>query len=184
MNTSQTVYYNKNIPSKLVESLLGDIYPFESIDDTQPIIIDQEDSSLVISKSEIRRTEFYDAMLFNIVHIAFQSFERNSVSLSREPFWLSAIICDDVREKTELYGIKEYIYRTIMIAKRAFENIRNIHVSFERDQEIENEWFAINITVDNDVESFYVEYKEYVNCFIDAIPPAIREKICLSYNVI
>ena len=89
-----------------------------------------------------------------------------------------------IKEFCKRLGIEGYIQKALNLATSLFPSARGLRLRPEEDPETGDEWLAIDMTVEADVDEFLDAYDEYVESWQEAVPWPASSKIVLSYNIL
>ncbi|MBI4641576.1 MAG: hypothetical protein HY731_12830 [Candidatus Tectomicrobia bacterium] len=81
-------------------------------------------------------------------------------------------------------GILQHLLVALDLVEKYFSSIRELHLHYEHDPEIGEEWLVIEVTVQGEVEEVLDNYDTYTDCWVSSVPWADRHKIRLSYNIV
>lgn len=73
---------------------------------------------------------------------------------------------------------------SIELVRKCFPSVDLAYVRHEYDPETEEEWLAVDISVESEIEDVLDRYDIYTRLWISLVPWASREKIRLSYDIL
>ena len=177
----------KNIPISL-GSTLKTTQPY---DYNQDILHTQYDENVIQFNCDelIKNISFlYEQFLFEINNEI--SLLYLSSSLTFDDFIVSKslsynkYISSDILKISVDWGIKDYLFIAIDLVKKHFPTFQDISISLEKDQEIDEEWIVLDVTIEGEIEEVLDKYDKYTENFVYEIPWPERERIRFSYNII
>ena len=120
--------------------------------------------------------DIYTSWMMSLVNISkhsfFPQYENNLHHLSQE-----------IIQNCEKWGIKKYLYIAIDMLKTHFKDLKDFDITIEHDMEIDEEWVALEKTVEGDIEEVYNKYDKYSENLVFSVPWPERDRIRLSLNI-
>ena len=68
------------------------------------------------------------------------------------------------------------------LIERCFPSLQDLRLLHEQDLETDEEWLALDITLQGDQEPILEAYDRYTDGWVATVPLAVQQKVRLSYN--
>ncbi len=84
----------------------------------------------------------------------------------------------------DIWGIRDYLFIAIDLIKKHFSSLQDISIALEKDQEVDEEWLVLDVTIAGEIDEILDEYDKYSENLVDSVKWPERDKIRLSYNIV
>ena len=171
LNTTQTYDYDK------------DCFFIQCAENSKDFYIDEKIESISSFYKELREKISY--VNEEILYSWFSSTSKPindlfiSKSLLNKYYVPSEIqkVCIDL-------GIEKYLIKAIDLIKKHFPTFLDINISLEKDREIDEEWIALDVTIEGEIEEVLDKYDKYTENLVYEIPWPERDRIRFIYNIV
>ncbi len=93
-------------------------------------------------------------------------------------------ISQEILQICDIWGIRDYLFLAIDLIKAHFPTFQDINITFDKDQEVDEEWLTLDVTIKGEIDEILDEYDKYSENFIYSVPWPERDKIRLSYDIV